>query len=173
MNRVVNDSEQLLSWKSATLIILIVVFHFEQIADPFGTDNSDHNLLDFSKIRGIEIGIRIDSALMRKHMAHNHGNEYQIRIIFEDGTEELSGWMNSADQVAQAMIAVHKPQGRTCWLRVRNITCLNCSDLEQVLEYPIMDIAFPRYIPHDSRYLQVAGSRNRYALGFSSLRHTS
>jgi len=28
-------------------------------------------------------------------MAHNHGNEYQIRIVREDGTEELSGWMNS------------------------------------------------------------------------------
>jgi len=106
-------------------------------------------------------------------MAHNHGNEYQIRIIFEDGTEELSAWMNSTDQVAQAMIAIHKPQGRTCWLRVRNIICPSCSVMEQVFEYPVMDIAFPRYIPHDSRYLQVAGSRNRYALGFSALRHTS
>jgi hypothetical protein len=106
-------------------------------------------------------------------MAHNHGNEYQIKIIFEDGTEELSEWMNCTDQVAQAMIAGHKPQGKTCWLRVRNIICPNCSDREQVLEYPIMDIAFSRYIPHDSRYLEVAGSRNRYALGFSALRRTS
>ena len=31
----------------------------------------------------------------RKHMAHNHGNEYQVRIVHEDGTEELSGWMKS------------------------------------------------------------------------------
>ena len=36
-------------------------------------------------------------------MAHNHGNEYQIRIVHEDGTEELSGLMNSTEQVAQAM----------------------------------------------------------------------
>jgi hypothetical protein len=24
-------------------------------------------------------------------MAHSHGNEYQVKIIHEDGTEELSG----------------------------------------------------------------------------------
>ena len=41
-------------------------------------------------------------------MAHNHGNEYQIRIVREDGIEELSGWMNSTEQVAQAMLAVHR-----------------------------------------------------------------
>lgn len=33
-------------------------------------------------------------------MAHNHGNEYQIRMVHEDGTEELSGWMQSAEQLA-------------------------------------------------------------------------
>jgi hypothetical protein len=36
-------------------------------------------------------------------MAHNHGNEYQVNIVHEDGTEELSEWMNSQEQVAQAM----------------------------------------------------------------------
>jgi hypothetical protein len=29
--------------------------------------------------------------LGRKHMAHNHGSEYQVQIVHEDGTEELSG----------------------------------------------------------------------------------
>ena len=104
-------------------------------------------------------------------MAHNHGYEYQIRIVCEDGTEELSGWMNSTEQVAQTMIAVHKPRDGTCWLLVRNIICPNCSDREQVLEYPIMDIPSPRCIPHDSRYLQVVESRNRCALGFSASSH--
>ena len=33
-------------------------------------------------------------------MAHNHGKEYQIRVVHEDGTEELSGWMESEEQVA-------------------------------------------------------------------------
>jgi hypothetical protein len=106
-------------------------------------------------------------------MAHNHGYEYQIRIILEDGTKELSGWMNSNEPVALAMIAARKPQGKTCWLLVRNITCPNCSDGEQVLEYPIMDFPSPRYIPHNSHYLQVVDSRNQCALGFSALRRTS
>jgi hypothetical protein len=66
-------------------------------------------------------------------MAHNHGNEYQIRIVREDGIEELSGWMNSTEQVAQAMLAVHRPQGKTCWLLVRDILCPKCSDREQLM----------------------------------------
>jgi len=96
-------------------------------------------------------------------MAHNHGNEYQIRIIREDGAEELSGWMNSVEQVAQAMLSVHRPQCTTYWLLVRSIVCPNCSDREQIMEYPIMHIPSPRFIPHDSRYLQVVESRNQYA----------
>ena len=96
-------------------------------------------------------------------MAHNHGNEYQIRIIREDGIEELSGWMNSAEQVAQAMLSVHRPQGKSYWLLVRNIICPNCSDREQIWEYPITHIPSPRFIPHDSRYLQVVESGNPYA----------
>ena len=105
-------------------------------------------------------------------MAHNHGNEYQIRIVREDGIEELSGWMNSTEQIAQTMLAVYEPQGKTYWLLVRNILCPDCSDREQILEYPIMHVPSPRYVPHDSRYLQVVESRNRYALGFSASRYT-
>ncbi len=105
-------------------------------------------------------------------MAHNRGNEYQIRIIREDGIEELSVWMNSTEQVAQAMLSVHRPQGKSYWLLVRNILCPNCSDSEQIMEYPILHIPSPRFIPHDSRYLQVVESRDRHALGFSASRHT-
>ena len=97
-------------------------------------------------------------------MAHNHGNEYQIRIVHEDGTEELSGLMNTTEQVAQAMAAVDKPQGKAYWLLVRNIICSGCSDREQIIEYPIINIPSPRYRPHDSRYLLAVGSRNRYEL---------
>jgi hypothetical protein len=96
-------------------------------------------------------------------MAHSHGNEYQIRIIRENGNEELSGWMSSMEQVAQAMIVIHKSQGTSYWLLVRNILCPNCSCREQMWEYPIMNIPSPRFIPHDSRYLQVAASGNPYA----------
>ena len=98
-------------------------------------------------------------------MAHNHGNEYQINIVHEDGTEELSEWMNSQEQVIQAMAAVHRPQGNAYWLRERNIVCPHCLDREQkILEYPLTDIPSPRFSPHDSRYLVAVGSRNRYEL---------
>jgi hypothetical protein len=104
-------------------------------------------------------------------MAHNHGNEYQIRIVRENGTEELSGWMNSTEQVAQAMILAYKTQGTTCWLLVRNIICSDGFDSEQILEYPIIDMPSARYIPHDSRYLQAVESRDRYSLGFTASRN--
>ena len=98
-------------------------------------------------------------------MAHNHGNEYQVKIVHEDGTEELSGWMNSEAQVAQAMAAVHRPQGNAYWLRERNVVCPNCLDREQrILEYPLTDIPSPRCSPHDSRYLLAVGYKNRYEL---------
>jgi hypothetical protein len=96
-------------------------------------------------------------------MAHDHGNEYRIRIIRENGIEELSGWMSSIEQIAQRMMVTHKPQGTGYWLQVRNILCANCSDREQIWEYPIMHTPSPRFIPHDSRYLQVVESRNVYA----------
>ncbi len=105
-------------------------------------------------------------------MAHNHGNEYQVKIVHEDGTEELSGWMNSAEQVAQAMAAVRRPQGNAYWLRERNVVCPNCLDIDReqrILEYPLTDIPSPRCSPHDSRYLLSVGSRDRYALGLDLL----
>jgi hypothetical protein len=94
-------------------------------------------------------------------MAHNHGNEYQIRIVCEDGIEELSEWMDSTEQVAQTVLAIDRPQGKAYWLLVRSILCPDCSDRVQIVEYPIMHVPSPRYIPHDSRYLQVVGSRSR------------
>ena len=93
-------------------------------------------------------------ALGRKRMAHNHGNEYQIRIVYENGTEELCGWMNSEARFAQAMAAVHRAQGNVYWLRERNVLCPDCFDKEQqiIMECPITDIPTPRYRPHDSHY---------------------
>src|SRR6266852_4324934 len=87
-------------------------------------------------------------------LSHNHGNECQVKIAHEDGTEELSGWMNSQDQVAQAMAAVHRPRGKAYWLRERHVLCPTCLDREQrIVEYPITDIPSPRCRPHDSGYL--------------------
>ena len=89
-------------------------------------------------------------------MAHDHGNEYQVRIVHEDRTEELSGWMNSEEQLAQAMAAVHRAQGEAYWLRERNVLCSDCFDKKQIIivECPITDIPSPRYRPHDSQYLK-------------------
>ncbi len=91
-------------------------------------------------------------------MAHD-GNEYEIRIIYEDGTEELSGWMNSTEQLAHAMAAVHGSQGKAFWLLVRR-------EDQIIMECPVTDILPPRYSPHDSQYLVRVRSRDRHALGF-------
>jgi hypothetical protein len=106
--------------------------------------------------------------------SHNHGNEYQIKMVHEDGTEELSEWMNNQEQVAQhAMSAVHRRRGKTYWLRERNVLCPNCLDSEQrIVEFPLTDIPSPRCSPHDSRYLLSVGSRDRWTLGFTTSRHT-
>ena len=99
-------------------------------------------------------------------MAHSHGYEYQVKIVHEDASEELSGWTNSQEQVAQqAMAAVHRRQGKAYWLRERNVVCPNCLDREQrILEFPLTDIPSQRCRPHDSRYLLAAGYKNRYEL---------
>ena len=91
-------------------------------------------------------------------MAHND-NEYQIRIISEDGTVELSGWMNSTEQVAHAMAAIHRSQGKAYWLLVRR-------DDQIIMECPLTDVLPPRYSPHDSHYLVRMRSRDRYTSGF-------
>ena len=106
-------------------------------------------------------------------MAHDHGNEYQVHTVHEDGTEAVSGWMNSQEQVAQAMAAVHKRRGKAYWLLVRNVVCPNCPDAEQrIVEYPLTDIPSPRCGPRDSRYLMAVGSMDRYDLVFTASRHT-
>ena len=98
-------------------------------------------------------------------MAHNHGSEYQVIIVHGDGTEELSGWLNSVEQVTQAITADRKPQGKAYWLRARNVLCTDCPDREQrIVECPLTDIPSPRYSPHYSRYLVEVGSKSRYEL---------
>ena len=98
-------------------------------------------------------------------MAHNHGSEYQVRIVRGDGTEELTVWLNSAEQVAQAIASQHRPQAKAYWLLERNVFCPNCVNKGQrVMEYPLTDIPSPRCSPHDSRYLVEVGSKSWYEL---------
>ena len=95
-------------------------------------------------------------------MAHNHGNEYQIRLVHADGTEELSGWMPSEAQVAPALAASHRPPGTAYWLRARTVRCPDCPAGDQGLwECPLTGIPSSRYRPHDSGYLRAAGRRDR------------
>ena len=95
-------------------------------------------------------------------MAHKHGNEYQIRMVHADGTEELSGWMQSEAQVAPALAAIHRPPGTAYWLQARDVLCPNCPGGDQGLwECPLTGIPSSRYSPHDSGYLQAAGRRDR------------
>ena len=98
-------------------------------------------------------------------MAHDHGSEYQVRIVLEDGTEELSGWLNGEEHVAQAIAVSHRQQAKAYWLVERNVLCPTCLDRgEQVMEYPLTDIPSPRCSPHDSRYLVDMGSKSRHEL---------
>jgi hypothetical protein len=71
-------------------------------------------------------------------MAHEHGSEYQMRIVHEDETEELSGWMNCQEEVAQSIIGLRGSRAKAYWLRVRNIVCLNCLHRElTIVEFPL------------------------------------
>jgi hypothetical protein len=95
-------------------------------------------------------------------MAHTHGNEYQIRIVHEDGAEELSGWMQSEAQVVPALAVIRRPHGTAYWLRVRLVLCPACREQEQdIWEFPLTGIPSSRYSPHDSEYLLAVGCRNR------------
>jgi len=100
-------------------------------------------------------------------MAHHHGIEYQIKVIHEDGTEELSEWIEQGN-VAYTMAALHKPQARSYWLRERDVTaplCPLCRDIETaVIEYPLTESLSPRSHPHDSSYLVLTGAKERYDL---------
>ena len=54
-------------------------------------------------------------------MTHEHGSQYQVRIVHEDETEELSGWMNCQEEVAQAITRCRRSPAKAHWLQVRNI----------------------------------------------------
>ena len=88
-------------------------------------------------------------------MAHDHGNEYRVRIVHANGTEQLSAWMDSQEQIPEAMATVHISPGKTYWLQRRNAVCPSCPDREQrILEYPLAQVPSLRFQPHDSRYLR-------------------
>jgi hypothetical protein len=63
-------------------------------------------------------------------MTHEHGSEFQVRIVHEDDSEELSGWMNGHEEVVAAIARLRGSPARAYWLQTRNIVCLNCPQKE-------------------------------------------
>ena len=96
-------------------------------------------------------------------MAHNHGSEYQVKVIHEDGTEQLSEWIEQGN-IAYTMAALHKPQSRAYWLRERNVIapfCPLCWNVETaVSEYPLTDHLSLRSHAHDFSYLVLTGAKD-------------
>src|ERR1017187_4591798 len=122
--------------------------------------------LDTALTRGA--GVKCPAGLndTRQQMMHKHDNEYQIRTIHQDGTEELSAWMDGELKLAQAIAVVQVTHDRTFWLRVRSVPCSDCIGNEQpvTMECPIANLPSARCRPHDSQYLVSVGSRNRSEL---------
>jgi hypothetical protein len=98
-------------------------------------------------------------------MAHDHGSVYQVKVIHQDGTEELSEWIEPRD-IPYTLAALHKPQAAAYWLRERNVTvpfCPLCREVETtVAEYPVADHLSPRSHAHDSSYLVLTGAKDSW-----------
>lgn len=100
-------------------------------------------------------------------MTHEHGSQYRVRIVHEDETEELSGWMNGQSEVAQALNGLRGSPAKAYWLQVRNILCINCLHREMtVVEFPLTLTAdentrLPRQT--DRRPLRTASNRTSSA----------
>jgi hypothetical protein len=71
-------------------------------------------------------------------VTHEHSSEYQVRIVHEDETEELSGWMSRQEEIAQAITGLRGSPSKAYWLQIRDILCLNCLDRElTIVEFPL------------------------------------
>ena len=95
-------------------------------------------------------------------MTHEHGSEYQVRIVHEDETEELSGWMNSQEEVTKAITGLRGSPAKAYWLQVRNILCFNCPDREvTIVEFRLTLAAaentrFPRQTDSSRPFISAA-----------------
>ena len=74
-------------------------------------------------------------------MSHDHGSEYQIKVVHEDGAEEVSEWMTSEEQVVEMVASAHGQHGKAYWLRERNVLCPDCPVREhRVEEYLLANV---------------------------------
>lgn len=79
---------------------------------------------------------------------HDHNSEYRVRIVHEDETEELSGWMSRQEEIAQAITGLRGSPSKAYWLQIRDILCLNCLDRElMIVEFPLTPI-----VAEDTRF---------------------
>jgi hypothetical protein len=95
-------------------------------------------------------------------MAPSHIQQYRIRIAREDGTEELTGWMDSEEQLVQTMATLRTVPGKAHWLQVRSVTCSDEPDMgRQIIgESPIAGVPSTQY-SRNSRYRLAGETRNR------------
>lgn len=78
-------------------------------------------------------------------MTHDHGNEFQTRVVRNGGTQVLSGWMNSQEEVIQAVTGLRGSPAEGYWLQVRNVRCLDCLHSDPtILEFPLNLTTLPR-----------------------------
>src|SRR4051794_39512085 len=96
-------------------------------------------------------------------MGHEHGSEYQLKIVLGNGSEELTGWLSQEELIPAIAAARAKgARGKSLWLLERHVLCGSCPDREhKIQEYPVAQSESARFRPHDSRYLVAAGVRNR------------
>jgi hypothetical protein len=86
-------------------------------------------------------------ALGEKQMAHDHGNEYQVRIIHADGTEKLSGWMNSESRLLRRWLRSTGHKAKPTGFGNRNVLCPDCLDKEQIIILNASRISLPTIPP--------------------------
>ena len=100
-------------------------------------------------------------------MECNHGSEYQLKCIHQDGTEELADWITESE-LARAIAGIKWGEARTYWLRKRNLSCPNCANTDrEILECPVSNMSSTRYRIRDSSHIASAASKNRYSFGSS------
>jgi|SRR5579862_5517 len=92
-------------------------------------------------------------------MPHEHGFEYQVRIVYEDESEKLSGWMSCPEEAAHWISGPRRRQAKAYWLQVQDILCLNCRNClntgATIIEFPLAVIAVAK-----TRFPQQTESRD-------------
>jgi FAD-dependent urate hydroxylase len=99
------------------------------ISERFGTDNVTIHRAALQEI--LIRNLRENTVLTRKKCVDFMQNEHEVRLVFEDGTEETFDYVIAADGIhsvfRQKLVAHSQPRyaGYTCWRGVADATQLN------------------------------------------------